>query len=138
MRKRSLLLLVPLAVGCSSASSAPSPTAASDDASPGDTPTDGSIADSRVSSGDASEAGDAGMSAASQDSCAACTATDCLAALESCGSSQACLQALQEFNSCYGADPTGGAACGATLASTGSVASALWSCLSTKCRTTCG
>jgi hypothetical protein len=139
MRKRSLLLLVPLAVGCSSASSA-SPTASGDDASPDDTLTDGSAVDALGSGGEAAavEAGDAGAPGASEQSCAACTATDCLSALEACGSSQACLQALEEFNSCYGADPTGGAACGGTLASTGSAASALWSCLSSRCRTTCG
>jgi hypothetical protein len=140
MRKRSLLLLVPLALGCSSASSAPSPTASGDDTSPGDTVADGSIGDSPGAGGDATdtEAGDAGTPGASEQTCAACTATDCLPALEACGSSQACLNALQAFNACYGADPAGGATCGATLASTGSAASTLWSCLSSKCRTTCG
>ncbi len=139
MRMGSLVVVVPLALGCASAPSAPS-SVTGDDASPDETAGDGSAGDGQGSSRDAAdlEAGDAGTSSPGEQSCAACTATDCLPALEACGASQACLDALQEFNTCYGADPTGGATCGATLASTGSAASALWSCLSSRCRTTCG
>jgi hypothetical protein len=141
MRLASLLLLVALPMGCSSASSAPTSTASGDDdASPGNTPTDGSAGDGQTSGGDASspDAGDTGAGGPSEQTCAACTATDCLAALEACGSSQACLGALQEFNTCYAADSTAGATCGATLAETGSEASSLWSCLSSKCQSSCG
>jgi hypothetical protein len=139
MRLVGLLLLVPVAPGCSSASSVPSSTASEDDASPGDTP-DGSTGDALASGGDAAslEAGDAGMSSPGVQTCAACTASDCLSALESCGKSHACLDALQEFNACYGSEVTAGNACGGKLASTGSAASALWSCMSSKCRPSCG
>jgi hypothetical protein len=139
MRLENLLFLVPVALGCSSASS-PSSTSPGDDESTGDAAVDGAGGDAQGSGEDAADvqAGDTGTSGPNAQSCAACTATDCLSALESCGSSQSCLSALQEFNTCYGEDPTAGATCGATLASTGTDASDLWSCLSSKCHPSCG
>lgn len=145
-----------LLVGCSGASS---PPGGSPEASPRDaaTPSDAPIADggspldaSGGESGDGPKGGDAATeaeaavdAASSVDSagagsgpCASCTATQCLTELEACAASTACTNGLVAFNSCF-TSPSLGASCGATFATQGTEAAALWACLSSMCTSTC-
>jgi hypothetical protein len=152
--------LAPLAllllVGCSGASSPPggSPEASPHDAA---TSSDAPIADggSRVEasggeSGDGPKGGDAATEAeaafdaastldssgAGSGPCASCTATQCLTELEACAASTACTNGLVAFNSCF-TSPSLGASCGATFATQGTEAAALWACISSMCMATC-
>ena len=72
-------------------------------------------------------------------SCASCTATKCAKELQACGSSQACVNGLLDFNDCFGrqTDGTSGA-CGTKLEAAGASATALWSCDKAKCPGECG
>jgi hypothetical protein len=76
-------------------------------------------------------------SAAAAGPCASCTAMMCPTQLEGCAGSEGCTDALVAFNDCFTA-PDLGASCGATFASAGSQASAMWACMSTTCKATCG
>ena len=160
MQPWSLLATVVLcSAACSSSTSGTPAAGGSQDASSpegsADAAADGltdSQADSGAPSGEASthddgsvaDAGEAGTTqpgdggGSGVNACAACTVQMCMAQLQGCGASQACLGALQAFNTCYGASPDGGAECGAMLAASGPEGATLWQCLSTSCTSACG
>ena len=93
-----------------------------------------------ASGGDAGDAphGEAGVDASGAGSgpCASCTAGMCPTALEACALSSDCTNGIVAFNSCFTA-PSLGASCGATFATQGSAASAIWACMAMKCKSTC-
>jgi hypothetical protein len=68
--------------------------------------------------------------------CASCTAGMCPTELEACAMSSECTNGIVAFNSCFTA-PSLGTSCGATFATQGSAAGAIWACMSTKCKSTC-
>jgi hypothetical protein len=160
MQTWSLLATVVLwSAACSSSTSGTPAAGASQDASSpegsAEASADGRVdgqADSGAPSGEAStddagsvtDAGEAGTTQPGDgggtgvNACAACTVQVCMAQLQGCAASQACLDALQGFNACYGASPDAGAVCGAMLAASGPEGATLWQCLSTSCTSACG
>jgi hypothetical protein len=89
--------------------------------------------------GDAGKGGDSGAVAAGVGPCAGCTANKCLPQLQACAGSQACTNALVDFNNCFGAQTDGtNGTCGATFAKADSASSALWKCDESKCPGECG
>ncbi|HEX4515723.1 MAG TPA: hypothetical protein VGH87_28155 [Polyangiaceae bacterium] len=118
-------------VACSSSSQPPADDGGTkEDAAPLDAAQPTDSGDTASPSNDATS-----DSSPSEGACAACTANDCLSALQSCGASQTCTNDLVSFNDCLGAH-TGN--CGTTFAAGGSAEASLWACLSTKCASTCG
>jgi len=73
---------------------------------------------------------------AGEGPCASCTAGMCPTELEACAMSSECTNGIVAFNSCFTA-PSLGTSCGATFATQGSAAAAIWACMSAKCKSTC-
>lgn len=96
---------------------------------------DASAPDDVATTDDASADAEPADALPSQGGCAACTANQCLNELQACGGSQDCLNDLIDFNTCLS---TAAGNCGTKLAAGGKLESSLWSCLASKCTSTCG
>lgn len=139
-RSLAAALAFPLAVlACSSSATEssgtgapqPAPTSTTQPTQPDDA---GGTEDAALA---ADAGGDAAIGKGGVGVCASCTAQKCMRELQACGGSQGCLNALKDFNDCYGASSNGSAACGAEFAKQSAQARALWDCLMRSCPADC-